>query len=68
MENGQLTMNNKFITKKELAQRWGIDKKTLARRLHGDEDCMKELAKTGYNRSQKQFTPKQVEIVLKFFE
>lgn len=48
----------------------GCSKKTasrlLAREIHSKADLMAELESTGYRRSQKRLTPKQVSIIEKY--
>ncbi len=56
-----------FITKKELCSYWGITTESLRLWLK-DPDCRKELQETGYRDTQKQLTPKQLEILRKHFE
>lgn len=61
-----------FMFKQDLAQVYfdGCSKKTasclLAREIHSKADLMAELESTGYRRSQKRLTPKQVSIIEKY--
>ena len=58
--------------KQDLAMAYfdGCSKKTasrlLAREIHSKADLMAELESTGYRRSQKRLTPKQVSIIEKY--
>ncbi len=57
-----------FITKKELHIRWGITAETLRTWLKEDGECQQELLATGYKKTQKKLTQKQLEIIRKHFE
>lgn len=58
--------------KQDLAMAYfdGCSKKTasrlLAREIHGNAELMAELEATGYRRSQKRLSPKQVAIIEKY--
>ena len=61
-----------FKFKQDLAMAYFPDcsKKTasrlFAREIHGNAELMAELETTGYRRSQKRLTPKQVSIIEKY--
>lgn len=61
-----------FKFKQDLAMAYFPDcsKKTasrlFAREIHGNAELMAELEATGYRRSQKQLSPKQVGIIEKY--
>lgn len=61
-----------FMFKQDLAQVYfeGYDqevaRRLLAREIHTHADLMAELEATGYRRSQKRLTPKQVSIIEKY--
>lgn len=61
-----------FMFKQDLAQVYfeGYDqevaRRLLAREIHTHADLMAELESTGYRRSQKRLTPKQVSIIEKY--
>lgn len=62
----------RFMFKQDLAQVYfeGYDqevaRRLLAREIHGNEGLMAELEATGYRRSQKRLSPKQVAIIEKY--
>ena len=61
-----------FMFKQDLAQVYfeGYDqevaRRLLAREIHSNAALMAELEATGYRRSQKRLTPKQVSIIKKY--
>ncbi|MCR5066410.1 MAG: DUF4248 domain-containing protein [Bacteroidales bacterium] len=61
-----------FMFKQDLAQVYfeGYDqevaRRLLAREIHSNAPLMAELEATGYRRSQKRLTPKQVSIIEKY--
>lgn len=61
-----------FMFKQDLAQVYfeGYDqevaRRLLAREIHGNAELMAELEATGYRRSQKRLSPKQVSIIEKY--
>ena len=64
---------NKYMFKQDLAKIYFADcnskevaRRLLAREIHTHADLMAELEATGYRRSQKRLTPKQVSIIEKY--
>lgn len=63
---------NQYKFKQDLAQVYfeGYDqevaRRLLAREIHGNAELMAELEATGYRRSQKRLSPKQVGIIEKY--
>lgn len=63
---------NQYKFKQDLAQVYfeGYDqevaRRLLAREIHSNAPLMAELEATGYRRSQKRLTPKQVSIIEKY--
>ena len=61
-----------FKFKQDLAKVYFADydkevaRRLFAREIHSKADLMAELEATGYRRSQKRLTPKQVSIIEKF--
>jgi len=61
-----------FMFKQDLAQVYfeGYDqevaRRLLAREIHDNAELMAELEATGYHRSQKRLSPKQVGIIEKY--
>ena len=61
-----------FKFKQDLAKVYFADydkevaRRLLAREIHTNADLMAELEATGYRRSQKRLTPKQVSIIEKY--
>lgn len=61
-----------FMFKQDLAQVYfeGYDqevaRRLLAREIHSNAELMAELEATGYRRSQKRLSPKQVAIIEKY--
>ena len=61
-----------FMFKQDLAQVYfeGYDqevaRRLLAREIHGNAELMAELEATGYRRSQKRLSPKQVGIIERY--
>lgn len=61
-----------FMFKQDLAQVYfeGYDqevaRRLLAREIHDNAELMAELEATGYRRSQKRLSPKQVAIIEKY--
>ena len=63
---------NKYMFKQDLAKVYFADydkevaRRLLAREIHSKADLMAELETTGYRRSQKRLSPKQVAIIEKY--
>lgn len=61
-----------FLFKQDLAKIYFSDydkevaRRLLAREIHGNAELMAELEATGYRRSQKRLSPKQVAIIEKY--
>lgn len=61
-----------FLFKQDLAKIYFADydkevaRRLLAREIHGNAALMAELEATGYRRSQKRFSPKQIGIIEKY--
>lgn len=61
-----------FKFKQDLAKVYFADydkevaRRLLAREIHSNAELMAELETTGYRRSQKRLTPKQVSIIEKY--
>lgn len=61
-----------FLFKQDLAKIYFADydkevtRRLLAREIHGNAELMAELEATGYRRSQKRLSPKQVAIIEKY--
>ena len=61
-----------FLFKQDLAKIYFADhdkevaRRLLAREIHGNAALMAELEDTGYRRSQKRLSPKQVGIIEKY--
>lgn len=63
----------RFLFKQDLAKIYFADydkevaRRLLAREIHGNAALMAELEATGYHRSQKRLSPKQVGIIEMYF-
>lgn len=61
-----------FLFKQDLAKIYFADydkevaRRLLAREIHGNAELMAELEATGYRRSEKRLSPKQVAIIERY--
>lgn len=66
--NETASIPTKSITKGQLAEKYNVSANTLRTWIHNNPAMLTELAETGYDKLQKVFTPRQVEIIYRHIE
>lgn len=66
--NETATIPAKSITKGQLAEKYNVSPNTLRTWIHNNTTLLAELSTTGYDKLQKVFTPRQVEIIYRHIE
>ena len=59
-------LKKKVLTKKQLADELGIDKRTLLKKIHATSDLVDALIDKGWRPKQRGFYPKEVKIIKKW--